>query len=250
MRVDQSLRSVWKAMIRRCYRTSCEEYQYYGARGVTVCDRWRRYRNFVADMSPRPKGTSIDRIDNAGNYDPSNCRWATNTEQAYNRSDNHLLTFRGKTQCVTAWARELGIDRETIWGRLDAPKPWSVEDALTIPVGKAGKRRYCRQKLHRMDGENVLIDHRGARRCKACIEQFGYRYSPLRAIRMLDAEKITAASPAPVILNPPVGPWRLENDPRSGWWLENIEDDEKSTEWYGTPTEGYVAVAALNGMNR
>jgi hypothetical protein len=76
---------VWKSMKDRCFRQKCKDYPYYGGRGITVCDRWLKFENFLADMGERPDGTSIDRIDNDGNYEPSNCRWATWSEQMKNK---------------------------------------------------------------------------------------------------------------------------------------------------------------------
>lgn len=75
----------WEAMKYRCLRPSSSTYYKYGARGVRVCDRWMSFENFLADMGERPNGHSIDRIDPLGNYEPSNCRWATPKQQASNK---------------------------------------------------------------------------------------------------------------------------------------------------------------------
>lgn len=72
-------------MVDRCTNPKHGYYEYYGARGITVCDRWRNYENFLADMGERPEGTTLDRIDNDGNYEPGNCRWATWDEQGANK---------------------------------------------------------------------------------------------------------------------------------------------------------------------
>jgi hypothetical protein len=90
----------WGSMIARCYNPNCTGYESYGGRGITVCDRWRHsYSNFLADMGRKPNPThSLDRIDNDGNYEPSNCRWATNQEQIDNRRDfGRIETFPTET---------------------------------------------------------------------------------------------------------------------------------------------------------
>jgi hypothetical protein len=78
----------WEHMLERCENPRCKSYRLYGAKGVTVCERWHSYDNFCQDMGPRPPGHSIDRIDSNGNYEPSNCRWATIQQQNQNTSKN------------------------------------------------------------------------------------------------------------------------------------------------------------------
>lgn len=79
----------WRAMLKRCLNTTHKDYHIYGGRGVTVCESWMRFENFLADMGQRPDGLTLDRIDPYGNYEPQNCRWATPKEQAANKRANH-----------------------------------------------------------------------------------------------------------------------------------------------------------------
>lgn len=125
----------FKSMHLRCYSEKDHRYHYYGGRGITVCDRWlNSFENFYEDMGdpPTPKH-SIDRIDNDGNYCPENCRWATIEEQANNKRNNHILTYNGITQTISQWSKYTGIDKKLIASRIY--NNWSVEQALTLPVG-------------------------------------------------------------------------------------------------------------------
>jgi len=109
----------WKVMRQRCRDPKATGYKNYGGRGITVCERWESFENFIADMGPRPfEGASIDRIDTDGDYTPENCRWATRIEQANNKRSCHRLTLDGKTQTIAEWAREAGLNYVTLFYRL------------------------------------------------------------------------------------------------------------------------------------
>lgn len=102
------------SMLARCSNPTATAYKLYGGRGISVCERWRNFENFFADMGVRPLSTSLDRIDTNGNYEPGNCRWATPRQQANNTSANVFITLNGKTLTLSEWSRELGINRETL----------------------------------------------------------------------------------------------------------------------------------------
>ncbi len=112
---------IWAAMLRRCYNKNTQDYKDYGAKGINVCDRWRHsYKNFIDDMGRRPSNKhSIDRYPNkTGNYEPSNCRWATMKQQARNTSTNRMLTYNGETKCLIEWAEVLDVHRGAIGRRV------------------------------------------------------------------------------------------------------------------------------------
>jgi len=125
--------STWQRMISRCCNSLNSGYNDYGGRGITVCERWQKFENFLADMGQRPsKEYSIDRIDVNGNYCPENCRWATPKEQANNKRSNRLLGFNGIVMNMTQWAEKLGVNMKTIHDRIDR-YGWTIEKTLTTP---------------------------------------------------------------------------------------------------------------------
>lgn len=119
---------IYYGMHARCYDKSHSSYRNYGARGIKVCERWHKMSNFVEDMGERPEGTSLDRIDTNGNYEPSNCRWATYQEQARNTRANNNLTIDGVTKTVTEWAEYSQVTAGQIGRRIRAG--WSHKDAV------------------------------------------------------------------------------------------------------------------------
>ena len=137
----------WAKMKERCLNPNCPEYATYGGRGIKVCDRWLAFDNFLADMGARPgKEYSIDRYpNNDGNYEPTNCRWATRGEQNRNKRSRHEITFRGVTRCLEDWASHLGILQATLWSRLKTLN-WTIGEALTIPVSRSNKKTTFRNK--------------------------------------------------------------------------------------------------------
>jgi len=122
----------WLNMKNRCYNKKHPNYDRYGARGIRICKRWEKFENFLADMGKCPDGLTIERINNGGNYSPSNCKWATVQEQSNNKRTNVFLELHGRRMTKMEWARELGMKFTTLSGRLS--RGWTVEDALTSPI--------------------------------------------------------------------------------------------------------------------
>lgn len=127
------IHNVWTHMWQRTTNPRDRSYLNYGGRGIKVCEQWRTFEGFYADMGPTyADGLTIDRIDNDGNYEPGNCRWITKAEQNRNRRSNVWIEFRGRRLCRAEWAEMLGIHPETLNWRLSSG--WSVERALTEGV--------------------------------------------------------------------------------------------------------------------
>ena len=132
---------IWRSMKARCYDPNSSRYTSYGGRGITICDEWINDFEAFDEWSTShgySEKLSIDRIDVNGNYEPSNCRWATNDEQAVNKTNNHYLELNGEIKTVSEWARQLGVRYNLISNRLQ--RGWSVENALTIPLLKRGEK--------------------------------------------------------------------------------------------------------------
>lgn len=127
---------IWSGMRKRARSVGDKYYPRYGAKGIGMSDEWfDSFEKFYMDMGPRPKGCSVDRIDNSKGYSKENCRWASFNQQNRNRSSNHLLTFRGESKCITEWAEQIGVRKDTLRRRI-CVYGWSVEKALTAKTGE------------------------------------------------------------------------------------------------------------------
>jgi len=121
---------VWKQMIQRCTNPNFRQFADYGGRGIAVCARWRQsYVNFLEDMGPRPPGTTIDRINVDGDYEPGNCRWATRTEQALNTTRNVIVDVGGHRVPLKMAAEMTGLRYGTLRARLK--RGWDPARAVT-----------------------------------------------------------------------------------------------------------------------
>lgn len=128
---------IWSGMVQRCTNPNVKSYERYGGRGIKLCHSWKDFINFYNDMGDPPKGFSIDRINNDGNYEPDNCRWANKNLQAVNTSANRLITMEGETLCITDWIRKLGLNKSTVFYRIGGGM--SVETALRTGRGNKSK---------------------------------------------------------------------------------------------------------------
>jgi len=127
---------VWRSMKQRCYDANDPRYQAYGARGIRVCQRWlESFENFVDDMGERPAGTSIDRIDTNGNYEPENCRWATREQQNGNKRNSFLVTAFNETKCAGEWGKDprCVVPGYAVFHRVKR-LGWPAERAITEPA--------------------------------------------------------------------------------------------------------------------
>ncbi len=115
--------NIWCSMRQRCNSPSCHAYQDYGGRGITVCERWSKFEAFLADMGPRPKGLTLERINNDSGYSPENCRWASRTEQANNRRSNRIIAYLGESKTLAQWASVFNVSHSTMWNRLRVGMP-------------------------------------------------------------------------------------------------------------------------------
>jgi len=123
----------WASMKHRC---KSKHKSYYNYKGISVCDRWNSFENFLLDMGERPKGKTIDRIDNNKGYSEENCRWANRAEQQRNTKRATLMTYNGCTKHIIDWAEELEISVLVIMTRIR--RGWSIERIMKTKVRKYG----------------------------------------------------------------------------------------------------------------
>lgn len=137
-RISSPTYAAWRRLNAYCNNKNNIHYADYGGRGITVCERWRRFENFLEDMGVSPgREFSIDRIDNNGGYSKENCRWATYRQQQRNRRSNRLITLNGVTKTCMEWAEDYGIPPSRLYNRLWWG--WEPERALTEPPSRRTK---------------------------------------------------------------------------------------------------------------
>ena len=154
-------------MWERCHVPTCPSYHWYGARGVKVCKEWQDFEAFFEFFGPPPfDGASIDRIDNDGDYQPSNCKWASQEDQNNNTRRSKMITWNGKTQSIRDWAKEYDIGARRLWERLK--RGWDIERALNTPSPQSyetelADRRRRNNALWAEKGKQYAQSSRGRR---------------------------------------------------------------------------------------
>lgn len=160
----------WSAMKKRCQNPNDQAYHHYGGRGISVCDKWQTFEGFYEDMGNRPTSDhSLDRVDNDGDYDPSNVRWATTQEQSWNRRTCTMIAFAGMSRSVSEWCHLLGVNYGRTLNRLR--RGTSFVDAVTyrklptrvrtMPCRKCGEmftRPIPAQLCLRCAGRNITLN--------------------------------------------------------------------------------------------
>ncbi len=139
MNKDRRLYWVWCDMRYRCSKPSHKAFINYGGRGIRVCERWVTFANFIEDMGARPHGGLLERSNNNGNYEPSNCRWATRTEQNSNRRNCIYVEFDGERLTLKEASRRAGLVYRAVHKRV-VHRGWDVHRALSTPIGKGNLR--------------------------------------------------------------------------------------------------------------
>lgn len=142
------LYAIWSAMKSRCLNETHENFVNYGGRGITVCPEWQMsFEAFIRDMGERPsKAHSLDRIDNNGNYEPGNCRWATKKEQASNQRKNLNFTMGGQLKNLADLAAASGINPSTLYARI-VTNGWPLQKAMSTPVDTRYATKKKRAKM-------------------------------------------------------------------------------------------------------
>jgi hypothetical protein len=183
-KIQPRLYGVWQSMRRRCLTPTSNAYKDYGGRGISICPQWDDYATFERDMGERPHGTSIDRRDNDGNYEPGNCRWATKKTQLRNQRRTRYVTIDGVRYKAIELSELSGLKTDTIvdraaggftYAQCIAPphstisEAWQagIRKAIAVRVANQLARKTCKRG-HKVTPENTGVTGIGGRYCKVC----------------------------------------------------------------------------------
>ena len=172
--------TVWNAMRQRCENPKSKYFPYYGGRGIKICERWKLFANFFADMGEPETGMTLDRFpDQDGNYEAANCRWATRKEQQNNLRSNRKYSFWGHQRTIAEIAELVEIPRNTIDARL--AKGMAIDDAVSreklfdlsgLALGAAISSKARKARTHCKRGHEFTPENTGkqkaGRYCKRC----------------------------------------------------------------------------------
>jgi hypothetical protein len=189
----------WQAMRSRCLNESSDNFRLYGGRGITICEEWDSFETFLIDMGPRPDGHTLDRIDVNGNYNKSNCRWATPSQQSRNRRVNRYVEYNGERLCVAELAERVGMNANTLYIRLD--DGLSIDGA--VEEGRRRPKSKAKATLIDLDGKSVSLEDLSKR--------FDIKLSTLVS-RLKNGWSVNEAITAPVVFR-----WYLTDD-QSKWF--------------------------------
>ena len=185
---------VWRGMIARCTIKSHKSWRHYGERGIVVCERWLDFWNFLSDMGKRPTPKhEIDRIDNDGNYEPGNCRWATRKEQMLNSRNTLMVLLDGERVTSIEAQKRLGIHEATLWARIHRGEIQRVQRCRPAPTKRRtlGLATHCRNG-HEFTAENTAIQS-GTRHCRTCKQT--RRRSPEYLMKAQNRERLRPTRP-------------------------------------------------------
>lgn len=193
------LYGVWQSMRRRCLTPTYRQWKDYGGRGISICPEWESFERFVEDMGERPAGTSLDRIDNNGNYQPDNCRWATRQEQQRNLRNTRIVSIDGKTYKAIELAELTGLKPDTIVERAAAGLSYrqvtSKKRRRSLQgLALGGKANGARQRArthcahgHEFTPSNTYVTKEGWRQCRQC------QNAKMRRLNKAKRERLTTS---------------------------------------------------------
>lgn len=173
----------FREMHQRCGNPNSDKWKWYGGRGITVCERWASFDNFLSDMGERPAGKTLDRVNVNGNYEPGNCCWATPLEQGANKRNNRVLTIGGEVMHMAEASRRYGIKQGTIWRRLQAG--WTDEQAVSalIPNGQPSPKRTGVAYNRKLNDEQRSEVRASAAPTRELCVKFGVSMALIQSIR-------------------------------------------------------------------